>query len=304
MALHLLPGHPGKTHSIHSLFAAWMLVAFACANATATPPPPNAKPRFCGEGAESFAQWVGEHLVYPDSCEQRGEEGCVKVRFSVEADGSVGDVTVIEGVTPALDQEAVRVVSSSPKWEPGRRQGMPARFSFTFPIQFVSHKGEEVALADRDGVTPPVAPDDISSRHAADTVSNASNKQRDTKPKVLGDVLPQMIEEALQKDEDCQLLEKPRFKWKGSNAFSQWVNERLRYPAVCKKNRIEGKVILKFSVEEDGSVSNVEVLQGVHWALDQEAVRVVKLSPKWEPAIINGRPAKVNYTFPVIFHLR
>ncbi len=98
--------------------------------------------------------------------------------------------------------------------------------------------------------------------------------------------------------------EKPSFNGGDANEFSKWVNQRLVYPEIAKENGVQGRVTLQFTVNADGSVSNVKVLRGVDPALDKEAVRVVSSSPKWKPGKQRDRAVKVTYTFPVIFQLR
>ena len=98
--------------------------------------------------------------------------------------------------------------------------------------------------------------------------------------------------------------EKPPFQGGDANEFSKWVNAHLSYPEVAKENGVQGRVTLQFTVNPDGSVSNVKVLRGVDSSLDKEAVRVVSSSPKWKPGKQRDRAVKVTYTFPVIFQLR
>ena len=98
--------------------------------------------------------------------------------------------------------------------------------------------------------------------------------------------------------------EKPSFNGGDANEFSKWVNSKLQYPEIAKENGVQGRVTLQFTVNPDGSVSNVKVLRGVDSSLDKEAVRVVSMSPKWKPGKQRDRAVKVTYTFPVIFQLR
>ena len=98
--------------------------------------------------------------------------------------------------------------------------------------------------------------------------------------------------------------EKPSFNGGDANEFSKWVNSKLVYPEIAKENGVQGRVTLQFTVNADGSVSNVKVLRGVDSSLDKEAVRVVSSSPKWKPGKQRDRAVKVTYTFPVIFQLR
>ena len=97
---------------------------------------------------------------------------------------------------------------------------------------------------------------------------------------------------------------KPSFQGGDANDFSKWVNQRLVYPEIAKENNIQGRVILQFTIDAGGNMTNVKVVRGVDKSLDEEAVRVVKSSPKWTPGRQRDRAAKVTYTFPVIFQLR
>ena len=97
---------------------------------------------------------------------------------------------------------------------------------------------------------------------------------------------------------------KPSFMGGDANTFSSWVNQHLEYPEVARENGVSGRVMLQFTVNPNGSVTDVKVLRGVDPALDKEAVRVISSSPKWEPGRQRDRAVKVTYTFPVVFQLR
>ena len=94
------------------------------------------KPRFNGGDANEFSEWVNAHLKYPRTAKENGVQGRVTLQFTIETDGSVSGVKILRGVEPSLDKEAVRVVSSSPKWEPGLIKGEPVRVTYTFPVIF------------------------------------------------------------------------------------------------------------------------------------------------------------------------
>lgn len=120
------------------------------------------------------------------------------------------------------------------------------------------------------------------------------------------DYVEQVQEEVIEEEAiPFQLVEeKPKFMGGDANDFRNWVNQRLVYPEIAKENGVQGRVMLQFTVNADGTVSNVKVLRGVDPSLDKEAVRVVSSSPKWTPGKQRDRAVKVTYTFPVIFQLR
>ena len=116
----------------------------------------------------------------------------------------------------------------------------------------------------------------------------------------------EVVEEVVEEEAiPFQLVEeKPSFNGGDANMFSKWVNERLVYPEIAKENGVQGRVTLQFTVEKDGKVTGVKVVRGVDPSLDNEAVRVVSMSPKWKPGKQRDRAVAVRYTFPVQFSLR
>ena len=98
--------------------------------------------------------------------------------------------------------------------------------------------------------------------------------------------------------------QKPRFNGGDANEFTKWVAQNLKYPEKCRQAKIQGRVTLKFTVTEEGKVTDVQILRGVNEDLDKEAVRVVSESPLWTPGRNKeGEIVPVTYTFPVLFQL-
>ena len=94
------------------------------------------KPSFQGGDANQFSKWVNSRLVYPEIAKENGVQGRVTLQFTVEKDGTVTKVRVLRGVDPSLDKEAVRVVSMSPKWKPGKQRDRAVPVTYTFPVIF------------------------------------------------------------------------------------------------------------------------------------------------------------------------
>jgi len=89
----------------------------------------------------------------------------------------------------------------------------------------------------------------------------------------------------------------------GDAALMAFITKNLKYPEEAIKKRIEGKVILGFVIDSTGVVKNVSVLRSIEPACDKEAIRVVKLLPRWIPGKQDGKKVNVRYTLPVIFKL-
>ena len=89
----------------------------------------------------------------------------------------------------------------------------------------------------------------------------------------------------------------------GDGAFGKYLGKNIHYPAIARENNVQGRVVLTFVVERDGSLTDIKVLRSLGSGTDEEAVRVLKASPKWKPGIQNGRPVRVQYSIPVNFTL-
>lgn len=87
----------------------------------------------------------------------------------------------------------------------------------------------------------------------------------------------------------------------GIEMFYRFLQANIKYPAKAFEDKIQGKVFISFVVEKDGSLTDIKVLRGIGGGCDEEAVRVMKTSPKWRPGIQNGRPVRVQYTMPISF---
>lgn len=89
----------------------------------------------------------------------------------------------------------------------------------------------------------------------------------------------------------------------GQKAMMEYLMKNIKYPAACQEAGIQGRVIVSFVVNKDGSIQNVEVIRGVHEKLDAEAVRVVKSMPAWSPGEQQGRKVRSKFQLPVFFRL-
>lgn len=86
-------------------------------------------------------------------------------------------------------------------------------------------------------------------------------------------------------------------------AFSQWVNSKLHYPEDARAQGVEGTVLVSFTINEDGRLASMQIIESPSPSLGMEALRVLAKSPKWTPGTIGGKPVKVRYTYPIIFSL-
>ena len=84
----------------------------------------------------------------------------------------------------------------------------------------------------------------------------------------------------------------------------KWLSNNIRYPEAAQQNGVQGRVIVRFVVEKDGSIGSPTIVKGVDKDLDQEALRVVRKMPKWQAGKNNGQPVRSYFNLPVTFRLQ
>lgn len=235
-------------------------------------------PQFPG-GMEKFMEYLKTNLKYPAVARQNYVQGKVFVRFIVEKDGSLTDVKIVRGIGNGCDEEAQRLVKSSPKWNPGIQNGTPVRVYYTLPVSFSLVVQVQQVVLTKANPNADIIIDE--------PVGNADVKQ------VTNDD-PNKIYTSVEQE--------PLFPG-GMQKLAEYLKTNLKYPAVARDNQVQGKVFVNFIVEKDGSLTDVKIVRGIGSGCDEEAQRLIKSSPKWRPGIQNGRAVRVYYTMPISFSL-
>ena len=110
------------------------------------------------------------------------------------------------------------------------------------------------------------------------------------------------VEPEPEEEEVFVVEDQPEFPG-GTAALLEYLRKNIKYPAICRENNIQGRVIVSFIVNKDGGIVEPEVIKGVNPSLDKEALRVISGMPKWKPGSQRGKPVRVKYTVPVNFRL-
>ncbi len=87
----------------------------------------------------------------------------------------------------------------------------------------------------------------------------------------------------------------------GFDSLMKYLKENIVYPKLALENKIEGLVEVTFTIDIDGSISNIKVRKSLGFGCDEEAMRVIRRMPRWKPGMINGKPVRVAYMIPVKF---
>ncbi len=227
------------------------------------------QPEFPG-GIKALMEFIKNEMIYPQEAIEKGVEGRVITNFVVEVDGSVTEALIVRGVDPLLDQEAIRIIEVMPKWKPAEYKGKAIRIRFTLPFVFDLNEYQEKIIRLRE----------------------IAQKETYVPPPVNGSSEGPFIN-----------YETPPDYPGGIKALVKFIEENLRYPTIAYKYGIQGRVITNFIIHKDGSISDIQIVQGVEPTLDKEAVRVVKLLSKWIPGKIKGKPVDVRFKLPISFSL-
>ena len=110
-------------------------------------------------------------------------------------------------------------------------------------------------------------------------------------------------EEADEADDIYQVVEEQPLFPGGMDKMAEFLQANIKYPALCKKEGIQGRVIVQFVVNKDGSICDAKVVKSAHPQLDAEALRVISSMPRWIPGKQKGKNVRVRYTLPVYFRL-
>ena len=212
----------------------------------------------------------------------------VVVIFNVEDDGSISNVRVKDPVHPDFDKEAIRVVQKMEKWTPAMSNGRLVRSKFHVTIMFPNIPYPEPNYQSDSLVTTlGLVRCDVDSTSSKKEMGSKSDSNYDDDD----DMIMGMIVE-----------QKPVFPG-GQKALMEFLKSNLVYPKAAQDSSIQGRVIVKFTVEKDGTITDVEVARGVHPALDEEAVRVVSMMPKWKPGTQMGDTVRTKFILPVLFKI-
>ncbi|WP_171595580.1 M56 family metallopeptidase [Marinifilum caeruleilacunae] len=220
-------------------------------------------PEFPG-GEKEMLKFIAQNVKYPKEAQKEGISGRVFVTFTVNEEGMIDSTRIVRGVSPSLDNEAMRVIKSMPKWTPGKEKGKPVSVVYTLPIKF--SLGEKKKEELRSGKSDPVG-------------------------KVIGEW----------NGDDVYLLvdEMPLFPG-GHLKLKEHIEQEVK--KLDASYKIDSRCFITFYLTKMGKVENVKVVRGtMNDKVDRKAVEIIENLPSWKPGKLDGKPAQVAYTVPVHF---
>lgn len=234
-------------------------------------------PDFVG-GMSKLMEYLSKNIKYPVEAQKAGKQGRVVVQFVVDKDGSILLPRIVRGIDPELDKEAIRVISTMPKWKPGFQRGKAVKVRFTVPVMFRLQEDskEQPAYAPVNG-------------QLEETVA-VGYKSSTPDAKVEGDVF-EVVEHM------------PEFPG-GMPGMMQYIAKNLKYPVDAQTAGVQGKIVVEMIINKEGKITEPKVANPVHPLLDAEAIRVIRTMPKWKPGTQKGKPVNVKYSVPIMFRLQ
>ena len=245
------------------------------------------RPSFPG-GYKALQEFIEKEKKHPDEALKKREAGAVYVVFTVDTLGNIIHPRVTTSVSPSLDREALRIVRKMPKWIPAKEGNKKINMDFTVIIRFYAPPDPDEIIFKLDCGLPKELEAPADINKIYDVV--------DTYPSFQGDLMTYLYNET-------------------------------RYPAIAEGTGAEGRAIVTFVVERDGSISHIKIARSLAsrftipiidsmtaeyrqkakahnralQAMDEEAVRVIKAMPKWKPGKYHDTVVRVSFVLPVPF---
>ncbi|MEM1328792.1 MAG: TonB family protein, partial [Bacteroidota bacterium] len=227
-----------------------------------------------------LVKYIYSNIKYPKAARQANIQGMNIVQFVVETDGTVSDITLKRDIGGGCGEEARRVVekmnTDGISWIPGEQNGEKVRVRFTLPIKFALQENQV---------------------------------QTATESRVMEDEVFKVVEEMPRfPADDCETLADQEEERNCSNkALLAYLLENTRYPKAAKADEIEGICVVQFTVETDGTLSDIDLVRDIGSGCGEEAKRVVQQMNtdgiEWIPGVQRGRTVRVRFTLPFKFAL-
>ena len=232
---------------------------------------PEIVPMYTGGTAEMH-RFISNTLSYPPDAVARNAQGLVVYTFVVEKDGTLSDFNIIHRADSLLNEEALRILKNMPPWRPARHKGEIVRAETYVPMYFKLNKNARMATG--------------TSRPSSSATAKAYAK----------------TDRGLLENNDIYtIVDKMPYYEAGEKGLANFISHNIRYPREALQQGIEGRILCSFVVAADGTVSNIEVVEGLHSSLNDEAIRVLGLMPRWIPGENGGEKVNVKCLLPIDF---
>lgn len=231
-------------------------------------------------GEPALMNYLDNQIHIPSEARKQNIQGTVVVQFVVGANGHLSDITTVgRKIGGGLEDEAIRAVKGMPDWIPGRQKGKKVNVQYSLPIRFVQENNSSKTTNDHQ-INEPPPPQSPSPSIQPEANFKTSNK------------VFQFVEQM------------PTFPG-GSKGMMEYLHDHIHYPTVARENGIQGTIVVQFIIGTDGHLSDIHTVGPEKGGgLEEEAIRVTKSMPDWNPGKQNGQDVAVQYSMPIRFVLQ
>ncbi len=232
-------------------------------------------PKFKGkegrEGIIELRKWVESKIKYPKEAKDKNISGAVALRFVIDKNGELKDFVVLDSPSKILTDEVIRAMKKAPKWTPAEDRGKKVSVYATIRIVFSSDDNKEEA---KQVISRPAAP---------------------TSPLLIDGEAP------IFKPEIAPAFQGLKAGYESAVAFRKWVQERVKYPKELVKKKVTGSVNIRFVIDKNGEIVDINVLSSPSPIMTKEVTRVIESAPAWKPGQEKGKPVPVYATIRIVF---
>lgn len=188
--------------------------------------------------------------------------GKLEGAFTIDEQGNVTKIRITQVLDIESATEFIRVLKMCPKWEPAKRNGKPISIEIKYPMVF------------KEKVKKQESNDEVDPKPLVESNSNIDNK--------------------VYEFENVEV--KPKLFAGGLNKFYEFIGKNFQVP---DEEGLKGKIIVTFIIDIDGSVTDIKIIKDIGYGTGKEAIRVLKMMPKWTPGRQNGKPIRCQYSLPI-----
>lgn len=219
-------------------------------------------------GYNAFLGAIDQNIIYSKEAQASGTKGVLDVEFIVEKDGQLSSIHITDSIGGDIADSLKSTIARLPAWKPGMVNGISVRTKQKIHVPIdVKKTAEKRWMAEQLGPRVVEAQPNI-------PINNNIVDTFDIEPEPPG----------------------------GMAAFRTWIGQNYNYPLEATRNKVNGTIIIRFVVNKDGRLSDYEVVKNLGYGTAEEAIRVIKKSRPWKPAIAEGQPVRAEFTFPIILN--
>ncbi|WP_222537286.1 TonB family protein [Pedobacter polysacchareus] len=239
---------------------------------------------------DKFYDFSRKRIRYPAAAQESGLQGHSQIKFSLKA-GEVSNISILKKLGAGCDAEVIRVLTAY--------EGFTAAQdgNYTLPVLF---KNDESASPIKNPVLTKLKGYTNLNLITIIGFGKITATAAEGKTGSLNEVAVSV--EDVKVYDFVNVDRQPSFPGGMANFYS-YIKNSIKYPKEAYANKIEGKTFLSFIVEKDGKLSDIKVERTLGYGTDEEAIRVLRESPKWDPGIVNRTPVRVKYNIPINFSL-